>query len=249
MNAPASSRALYLQGAGDPLFAFLHTGAAPQRETAVLLCPPFGWEDMCSYRIRREWAERLALDRLHGPSNRSPRRAATALASRPTRDSWTRGRRPSLTLPGGCEDRTRPRMPTARTGCPRHGWRSSASASAGWLPVAPHSGRAHRRARAVGRTHPGSRARARAPYVLRLGARQCPPERRARALRPQRGRGDARDQRLPVERGHGRAARAPRSQGERRRGRDRAPRAAAPARRAEARQGVCRWCSSERAPR
>jgi alpha-beta hydrolase superfamily lysophospholipase len=61
VNAPAPPRALYLRGSGAPLFAFLHSGAAPQRETAVLLCPPFGWEDMCSYRIRREWAEQLAL--------------------------------------------------------------------------------------------------------------------------------------------------------------------------------------------
>ena len=27
-----------------------------------MLCPPFGWEDMCSYRVRREWAELLAAD-------------------------------------------------------------------------------------------------------------------------------------------------------------------------------------------
>ncbi len=60
MSASAPSRALYLQGSGTPVFAFLHAGADPHRDTAVLLCPPFGWEDMCSYRIRREWAEQLA---------------------------------------------------------------------------------------------------------------------------------------------------------------------------------------------
>jgi len=52
---------MYLQGcSGAPFFAVLHSGAAPTTQTAVLLCPPFGWEDMCSYRSRREWAEHLA---------------------------------------------------------------------------------------------------------------------------------------------------------------------------------------------
>ncbi len=51
----------YLQGPGTPpFFAVLHRGVGMPRQTAVLLCPPFGWEDMCCYRIRREWAEHLA---------------------------------------------------------------------------------------------------------------------------------------------------------------------------------------------
>jgi alpha/beta superfamily hydrolase len=45
----------------DPVLAFLHT---PERadvsSTAVLFCPPFGWEEMSSYRRRRRWAEALA---------------------------------------------------------------------------------------------------------------------------------------------------------------------------------------------
>ncbi len=51
---------MYLQATGTPFFAVLHQASGPPRETAVLLCPPFGWEDMCTYRIRREWAEHLA---------------------------------------------------------------------------------------------------------------------------------------------------------------------------------------------
>jgi alpha-beta hydrolase superfamily lysophospholipase len=49
-----------MAGSGTPIFAVLHAASGPARQTAVLLCPPFGWEDMCCYRIRRDWAERLA---------------------------------------------------------------------------------------------------------------------------------------------------------------------------------------------
>jgi pimeloyl-ACP methyl ester carboxylesterase len=43
------------------MFGLLHMphGGA-QRDAAVLICPPFGWEDVCSYRSRRQWAEQLA---------------------------------------------------------------------------------------------------------------------------------------------------------------------------------------------
>src|SRR5271165_6535188 len=60
MSTRQPTRAFYLQGSGTPVFAVLHRPVGTPRPTAVLLCPPFGWEDMCSYRIRREWAEQLA---------------------------------------------------------------------------------------------------------------------------------------------------------------------------------------------
>ena len=65
-SSPRAPRAMYLQeeqeeGSGTPpFFALLHAGVAPLKPTAVLICPPFGWEDMCSYRARRDWAEHLA---------------------------------------------------------------------------------------------------------------------------------------------------------------------------------------------
>jgi len=45
----------------DPVLTFLHRAdPACRRGTAVLLCPPFGWEETCSYRGRRAWAQALA---------------------------------------------------------------------------------------------------------------------------------------------------------------------------------------------
>lgn len=45
----------------DPVLAFLHLpGTARHKDISVLLCPPFGWEEVCSYRARRNWADALA---------------------------------------------------------------------------------------------------------------------------------------------------------------------------------------------
>jgi pimeloyl-ACP methyl ester carboxylesterase len=63
LPAPPSAHPVYLDADSvkDPIFGFLHMPAdGEQGEIAVLLCPPFGWEDICSYRSRRDWAEHLA---------------------------------------------------------------------------------------------------------------------------------------------------------------------------------------------
>jgi pimeloyl-ACP methyl ester carboxylesterase len=61
VTAPPPARALYLDILGEPMFGLLHPPSSDvQHDAAVLICPPFGWEDVCSYRSRREWAERLA---------------------------------------------------------------------------------------------------------------------------------------------------------------------------------------------
>ncbi|MGN6871721.1 MAG: hypothetical protein ACTHMY_25295 [Solirubrobacteraceae bacterium] len=48
----------------EPVLAFVYLPAAAEHDgrggTAVLLCPAFGWEEMCSYRGRRVWAQGLA---------------------------------------------------------------------------------------------------------------------------------------------------------------------------------------------
>lgn len=55
-----SPRPMYLQVAGTSVFAVLHEAAGPPRDTAILLCPQFGWDDVLTYRTRREWAQDLA---------------------------------------------------------------------------------------------------------------------------------------------------------------------------------------------
>ncbi len=49
---------LHLGLGPEPVFAVLHPGT--RGRAAVLLLPPFGWEEMGSYRPRRDWAEHLA---------------------------------------------------------------------------------------------------------------------------------------------------------------------------------------------
>jgi pimeloyl-ACP methyl ester carboxylesterase len=56
------SRPAVLSLEPDPVHAILHLPPADgfRNDTAVLMCPPFGWEEMCSHRGRRSWAVTLA---------------------------------------------------------------------------------------------------------------------------------------------------------------------------------------------
>ncbi len=67
MSAPAPARPrpgwpepVYLALSPEPVLAFIHEPDGPARDTAVLICPPFGWDENCSYRARRRWADELA---------------------------------------------------------------------------------------------------------------------------------------------------------------------------------------------
>lgn len=55
------ARPFYLQTSPDPAFATVHPPAPGRRSSVgVLLCPPFGWSELCTHRSRRTWANELA---------------------------------------------------------------------------------------------------------------------------------------------------------------------------------------------
>jgi pimeloyl-ACP methyl ester carboxylesterase len=61
VSEAVSGRPAIIQSGADPAIAFLHMPDPEEaRSTAVLICPPFGWEEMCSYRGVRSWATALA---------------------------------------------------------------------------------------------------------------------------------------------------------------------------------------------
>ena len=56
-----SERSTYLEILGEHTFTTHHMPTmGREAPTAVLILPPFGWEDVASYRARRVWAEHLA---------------------------------------------------------------------------------------------------------------------------------------------------------------------------------------------
>jgi len=61
MSSATTTVPLYLNDGPDPVFGIFHAPEqGAERDTAVLICPPFGWDETCSYRSRRDWARRLA---------------------------------------------------------------------------------------------------------------------------------------------------------------------------------------------
>jgi alpha-beta hydrolase superfamily lysophospholipase len=56
----AATHATYLETSPDPTFALLYEPPGPSGPTGVLFCPPWGWDEVASYRSRRAWAEQLA---------------------------------------------------------------------------------------------------------------------------------------------------------------------------------------------
>jgi dienelactone hydrolase len=52
---------LYLDVGGERAFAVYHPPApGSRRDCAIVICPPFGWDEVAAHRGLREWADRLA---------------------------------------------------------------------------------------------------------------------------------------------------------------------------------------------
>jgi alpha-beta hydrolase superfamily lysophospholipase len=62
MSPSQPARPLYLNGETDGVFALFNDAPHRRGKTAVLVCPAFGWDPICPYRKRRDWAERRASD-------------------------------------------------------------------------------------------------------------------------------------------------------------------------------------------
>src|SRR5258705_9537074 len=61
MPGDGSSEPIYIGSGPTAAFGQFHeAGVGRSLGVAVLICPPWGWEEIASYRARREWAGRLA---------------------------------------------------------------------------------------------------------------------------------------------------------------------------------------------
>ena len=58
--ARRTERPLWLRSENDRSFAILHAPAGPASSTAVLIIPPFGWEEESGHRALADWARTLA---------------------------------------------------------------------------------------------------------------------------------------------------------------------------------------------
>ncbi len=61
IGAPPLARPVYLENGNGPVFGMFHAAAGgSQSSTAVLMCGPWGWDEVASYRSRRAWADFLS---------------------------------------------------------------------------------------------------------------------------------------------------------------------------------------------
>ncbi|MBS1882621.1 MAG: hypothetical protein JSS97_06655 [Actinobacteria bacterium] len=63
MTVSSSATSFYLHAGPERVLAhFEPADPAARPGSAVLICPPWGWEETASYRVRRTWAQKLAAD-------------------------------------------------------------------------------------------------------------------------------------------------------------------------------------------
>ena len=102
---PAGSRALPRRPRPPRPSASSTRAAGEPQDVSVLICPPFGWEDFCSYRSRLAWAQALAAGGLRRASDRPPGHRRQRRRPRRSRPASTRGRRRSPRRSPGCASR------------------------------------------------------------------------------------------------------------------------------------------------
>lgn len=56
------ARPLYLADGEEQFFVVYQPSSGGEPRPALLFCPPFGWDEVCSYRVIRDWARRASLD-------------------------------------------------------------------------------------------------------------------------------------------------------------------------------------------
>ncbi len=198
MSPSQHPRPLYLNGPTEGVFALFHDAADRRSETAVLLCPPFGWDPICPHCELLRFGEHLAaggyptlqID-LPGSGN------SAGNPGDPERlQAWTQA-----VIGGGAVAASGERR-TAHRGCRRRAWRPG-------LPSEPHLEQAHIddlvlwAVPARGRTLVRElRMASRASGFERLGSR------RSGATAP--ARGSSAGGGLSAQRGNGYGARGPR---------------------------------------
>jgi pimeloyl-ACP methyl ester carboxylesterase len=102
-RSAAQRRSLYLAVEPDPVFAVLHLPAGSGAgHLGVVFCPPFGWDELCTHRSMRSWADAVAADghaaiRFDLPgtgdsagSPRGPARASSWIEAIAAAASWLR---------------------------------------------------------------------------------------------------------------------------------------------------------------
>src|ERR1700689_5411531 len=87
-----SLHVIHMAAAETPVFGLYHAPAyGVTADIGVVLVPPFGWDEVCSYRARRVWAQELSRCGRHAIRSDLPRSGDSGGSWHDPRllDTWT----------------------------------------------------------------------------------------------------------------------------------------------------------------